>query len=313
MTAFSTSRFLRAALLAVGLAVAALSFAAAEPTITQIYDTAKAGKVEQAQGMIDQVLAAHPKSAKAHFVQAELFAVQGRLADGKKSLDQAETLAPGLPFAKPEAVSALRERLKQGGSRSPAKTGTGSLSADAGIGGLGAATGTQPAVQSPAATSNVERAPASRGFSMPWGTLLMIGAGLAAVFLIFRRKPAQTFATPSPAGGGYAMGQQPGGMYPGGAAPAAGGSNIMGGLATGLAVGAGVIAAQQIGQRVFGHNDDHRGSHDSSSGSSGNSSGYVPMDANSNMGGTDFGISDSSSWDSGGSSDSGGSDGGGWD
>ena len=64
------------------LAVAAmlgfgLTLAQAEPTLTQVYDTAQAGRLEEAQVMMQQVLVAHPGSAKAHFVQAELSARQG--------------------------------------------------------------------------------------------------------------------------------------------------------------------------------------------------------------------------------------------
>ncbi len=310
----TVSRFMRAALLSIGLAFAALtSFAAGEPTIAQIYDAAKTGKVEQAQQMIEQVLRDHPKSAKAHYVQAELFGVQGRLTEGQQELAKAEALDPGLPFAKPQAVSALRERLKQGGPNASVKPKTGSLAADAGIDGVGAAKGgttVRPAVES--AAPRVEAQASHKGFNLPWGTLIMIGAGLAALFLIFRRKPAQTFQAPA---GGYPMGAQPaGGPYAGGVAQPGGGSNIMGGLATGLAVGAGVLAATEIGRRVFSHDDEPRtsgGSHDSSS-SAPSGSGYLPMDANADMGGNDFGISDAGSWDSGGSSDSGGG-GGDWD
>src|SRR5450759_5407336 len=87
-----------AALLNVGLAMAQ-----AEPTINQVYQAAQAGRLEQAQVMMQQVLVAHPGSAKAHFVQAELWARQGKLGQARDALASAEKLAPSLPFAKPEA------------------------------------------------------------------------------------------------------------------------------------------------------------------------------------------------------------------
>ena len=59
-------------LLLAGLLNAGLVMAQQEPTMSQIYSTAQAGKLDQAQVMLQQVLVAHPKSAKAHFVQAEL-------------------------------------------------------------------------------------------------------------------------------------------------------------------------------------------------------------------------------------------------
>ena len=87
------------------------AMAQAEPTLKQIYDAAQAGRLEQAQTMIQQVLVLHPKSAKAHFVQAELAARQGQIARAREALAEAEKLAPGLPFAKPEAVQSLRAVL----------------------------------------------------------------------------------------------------------------------------------------------------------------------------------------------------------
>ena len=41
------------------------SMAQAEPTMTEIYSVAQAGKLDQAQVMVQQVLVAYPNSAKA--------------------------------------------------------------------------------------------------------------------------------------------------------------------------------------------------------------------------------------------------------
>ena len=90
---------------------AGLAMAQAEPTLNEIYATAQAGKVDQAQVMVQQVLVSHPGSAKAYFVQSELFARQGNRARAQQSLAKAEQLAPGLPFAKPDAVQSLRAQL----------------------------------------------------------------------------------------------------------------------------------------------------------------------------------------------------------
>jgi len=57
------------------------AMAQAEPSMNQIYATAQAGKLDAAQLMVQQVLIAHPRSAKAFFVQAELYARQGKLAN----------------------------------------------------------------------------------------------------------------------------------------------------------------------------------------------------------------------------------------
>jgi hypothetical protein len=95
-----------AAMLGYGLAMAQT-----EPTLKQVYDEAQAGRLDQAQVMMQQVLVAHPGSAKAHFVSAELAARQGKMSHAREALAMAEKLAPGLPFAKPESVQALRTQL----------------------------------------------------------------------------------------------------------------------------------------------------------------------------------------------------------
>ncbi|MGI9134610.1 MAG: tetratricopeptide repeat protein, partial [Rhodoferax sp.] len=81
------------------------------------------------------------------------------------------------------------------------------------------------------------------------------------------------------------------------------GGRIMGGVATGLAVGAGVMAAEAIGRNLMGN-------HDSTGNRGGNFSNndYQPVDSNQDMGGANFGVSDSGSWDDGGGSDAGGGD-----
>jgi predicted aspartyl protease len=50
------------------------------PAIDQIYLAEQAGRTDEAQRMIAQVLAAHPNSAKAHYVQAEVYARAGKMA-----------------------------------------------------------------------------------------------------------------------------------------------------------------------------------------------------------------------------------------
>jgi hypothetical protein len=92
---------------------------------------------------------------------------------------------------------------------------------------------------------------------------------------------------------------------------AGGGSGIVGGLASGLAVGAGLAAGEELIHHVF---DGDR----AVGGVVPEQREYVepPVDPNANMGGNDFGLSNSTSWDdnsggSGGSWDDGGGSGGG--
>ncbi len=307
-----------AAMLSFGLAMAQ-----SEPTLNQIYQAAQSGKVDQAQVMMQQVLIAHPNSAKAHFVQAELFARQGQASRARESLLAADKLAPGLPFAKPDAVQALRTQLASNSvqpvGKDPASKPFGSV--------VGADTALPAASASP----------------FPLGLGLAFGAAaIALVVFLIRRKPAAAPASQAayadPAGNfGASSGVDPGARpatmgsglsgpqtfgaagtvaampaygQPGyGQAPASGmGGRVMGGLATGLAVGAGVMAAQAIGKNLMGNNEQSAHPSDGAA-----SNANQPLAGNNDQGGQDFGVNDASSWDDGSAGSDMGGGGGDWD
>lgn len=272
------NRSIKRCLAVVALLGCGLAMAQAEPTLNQVYEAAHAGKLEQAQVMMQQVLVAHPNSAKAHFVQAELSAQQGQPGRAREELALAEKLAPGLAFAKPAAVQSLRTQLA--------------------------------AAPVPARQAMVQR-PASSPF--PWGMVLVLG-GAAVAFVIFltRNRAQSQAAAPMAYGGGNGLsGPQTFGAGPG-APPSYGqpvygqptgsglGGQVMGGLATGLAVGAGVMAAQAIGKSLMGR-DQPSAAFPATSGNN-----YEPLAGNGDLGGQDFGVADTGSWDDGGGGDGGG-------
>ncbi|MDT7516271.1 tetratricopeptide repeat protein [Rhodoferax mekongensis] len=275
--------------LVLGMVAGSAAWAQQEPSLNEIYATAQAGKLEQAQVMVQQVLVSHPNSAKAHYVRSELYARQGQLASARESLAKAEKLAPGLPFAKPEAVQALRSQLA--GSQGSAAV---------------AHTNAAPVAYSSPAPSS------SGGWVLP---VLLAGGVMALAFFAFRRRtpdvqvlqPAygssmggglsgpQTFGSPAP--NPYAP-QPYGPTYGAGYGQATGsglGGKIMGGVATGLAVGAGVMAAEAIGRNLMGGHDTLR--EQFNVGNPIPDSSYLNNDINRDMGGADFGINDSTTWD----------------
>ena len=247
---------------------------AQEPTLNQVYQAAEAGNYAQAQRMMDQVLRAHPGSAKAHYVEAELLARQGQLAAAGAELDTAKRIEPGLSFAQPRAVEELQRQI-----------------------------GSARQTHSPLDRSVT---PAAAG-GIPWTLLLGVGLVVLIVMavLAMRRRSATYF--PASGGAGYVP-ASPAQPYGGGPfAPASGGigSGILGGLATGAAVGAGMVAGEALAHRFT---EGHGGGAPASS-TLANDLGLSVPD-NADMGGTDFGISDGSSWDdnAGGGDMGGGSD-----
>lgn len=289
-------KFLLILSLAAITALGALPAAAApERSMHEIYQAAEGGRYIEAQIMMDQVLKEHPNSAKAHYVQAELLAKQGMVSKADTELRTAERLQPGLAFAKPDAVEKLRAVIAT--PRTSLQSTPSGRSA-------------QPAtVKLPALESG-----------LPWG-LLLGGAALVA-FIVFatRFMRQRNAAGMAPAGAYAGYGASPGlqpqgfgraptgpmagptyGTAPayGAPAPAAGGgigAGIMGGLATGAAVGAGIVAGQALMHHFT--NGDHGGNTATPQPLASNSS---PEPAN-DLGGNDFGIADTASWDDGGSS-----------
>jgi len=255
--------------------LAAASFMAAgaaaqDPTLHQVYQAAQSGNFSEAQRMMDQVLRDHPNSAKAHYVEAELLAKQGRFTAAESELATAERLEPGLPFAKPQAVAEIKQRISTSRALRPSAASGFARAASSG--------------SAPVASSGI-----------PWRTLLL-GVGVVAIVLWVVRAMRRSSAT-YPANGPTTSGPVPPGQPygPGAAAPlgAGGGigSGILGGLATGAALGAGMVAGQALAHRLGG-------GHSGEGGATPMVGGEQPMP--DDMGGNDFGVADSSSWDDGG-------------
>lgn len=210
---------------------------AADPTLDRVYQAAQAGHVDEARQMTNRVVQDHPNSARARYVDAEMLARQGLFGPAQDELAAAERLAPGLPFARPEAAQALRDELASLGGKSNLSLG-----------------------DSEHAASRANAAAAS----MPWGLLLAVLAGallawsLMLLMRVPRKSPDMALAGPQPAWAAPASGV-PGTAAPqmpvGAAAaePTVVGHQLAGGLATGVGIGAGVLAAGAIGHQLLGH------------------------------------------------------------
>jgi hypothetical protein len=273
-----------------GLALAAENPAEApnpnDPTVSQVYDAARAGHLDQAHEMMTRVLANHPQSARAHYVAAEIDADMKNYGEAREELKTAEQIEPGLPSVPPKSLNALRSEI---GAPAPA----------------GAPLPGGQAVARPMAVSRAPQKP------FPWATVLVIGAVVLFVWALFRRRRQPVAYNPYPGGTMPSTGMGPGPMVP----PAGGfpnvvggaGSGLMGGIASGLAVGAGVAAGEELVRHAFDHG-----------GSAAVPERYEPEaqpqpDPNADLGGPDFGLDDANSgWDDGGSSGGGGGDDGGW-
>lgn len=297
-------------LLAGAMALAAPVFAAA-PTVHDVYVAAEAGKFTEAQALMDQVLKEHPNSAKAHFVEAELLAKQGKFAAAQKSLDTAERLSPGLPKIDATAVSKLRAVIATGEAKPK-----------------GNYTQQKPAAEKTGYNSGGYANGAGSGSSggggggIPWGTVLLMGGLLVGFIFIASRFMSRRAQQQGGGVGGFNQGGQgfnpggtPPGYPPGGGYPQQGygpgygqppqgngmGSRIMGGLATGAALGAGLVAGEAIARQFTG---GHENGGNAANDQGRNDIVYDDPGQSNDMGGNDFGVS--GGWDDSGGGDAGG-------
>lgn len=246
----------------------------ADPSVHQIYEATAAGHFDQAQQMMDQVLRDHPKSGKAHFVQAELYAKEGKTALARSELVKAEEFDPGLAQENAHSVQELKAQLGM----------------------------------TPRSTS-VERfgVPAATAPHFPWGTAVILALVVGVLWMMFRRRrvyPQYPAGVPGTPGSGYGPGYGPGPGYGGPGYGGGGmGSGIAGGLASGLAVGAGVVAGEELAHHFMdgGHRDG--GVIPPAAAADGDD---WQQSSNGDMGGADFGVNDPGSW--GGDSGGGGGD-----
>lgn len=246
-------------LLIVSMFFAVAAFAADVPTLHQVYEAAQSGRLNDAQGMINQVLREHPDSAKAHYVDAEILAKTGHPNQARQELANAERLDPGLAFASPQAVQNLKSMLS---------------ASHAGL--------------VPATASRIAQP------AFPWGLLIL---GIAAIVII--TFIVRAFARPNYASAGYpgnfqpgmSPGYMPGGMGGYGSAPGMG-SGIVSGLATGAALGAGMVAGEELAHHFL---DGNNGSANVMPQAQPMDTAWDTQ--GDNMGGTDFGIADNNSWD----------------
>ncbi len=265
--------------LALAITFTTAIFAAEDATMHQVYLAAEAGKFNEAQSMMDKVFQDHPNSAKAHYVEAELKAKQGQISAAQDELNAAERIQPGLSFAKPQALQKLKAQLSSSHST----------------------------VQSRSASVSNQSYQAASNSGTPWGLIFLMIGLIAFIYFaakwITRRNPPLVPSNNYNYPNGANVNPQ---AYTGnapymGAPPAASGglgSGIMSGLATGVAVGAGMVA----GEVLMHHFTD--GEHSSNAfinDAQANNSSFNQND----MGGSDFGIADNSSWDdnAGGGSD----------
>ena len=292
----------RKMLLVAACAAALWSAAAfALPSTTDVQAAVKSGDYPKAETMMQEVVAAKPQSAKAHYLYAEILAHDAKFADAAAQARQARALDPALSFTTdPEKFKSF-ERLLEREQAGPAVT---------------------PQVQAQAPTTHVNAPPvvpqqaASSGIP-GW---VWVGGIAILLFVVFRAISRRAMAN-NMAGGGYAPQGGYGGMNPGmqqpgygpgyGPAPGAGGGLLRTGLAAAGGVAGGMLLERMLEGNRHDENQGGGNNYGSQGGSFDNGSGQAASELENRP--IDFG-SGGNDWggDAGGGSSGGSDDGGGW-
>ncbi|MBU2755279.1 tetratricopeptide repeat protein [Acidithiobacillus sp. CV18-2] len=215
--------------------------AMAEPTAPQVIQSIQSGQYAQAQQQLSEVLAAHPKSAQAQYLESRLLAKEGKWQEASTALQRAKSLDPSLSFVQPKVLAGFEKQLQQ-------KVGK----------------------AAPAAAAS-EKSHSRLGAAIAWFLgLIAVIAGISWFLRRRRQQQAMAYRQMQPGfgnmggfpGQGGAYGPQ--GPYGPAGSPQGGGigSGLASGIATGVGIGAGMAAGNAIAGSLFGHHDDQNGSND---------------------------------------------------
>jgi hypothetical protein len=210
----------------------AATLAFALPSVELVQAEVKAGRYAQAESMMQEVVAARPRSARARYVYAEILAHTGRSAAAPRQARQAREIDPAIGFTDPAKFRSFEELLQRVQAQPQ-----------------GRAVPTSPStLGTPAPAAPARTAPA-RDTGLP-GWLWGVGIVLAA-WLLWRLLAGRHARTP--AGPGMTAAYGPNGMP---MQPPAAGSGLLG---TGLAV-AGGFAAGMLAEKML--EGDRHATHD---------------------------------------------------
>ncbi|HEY1611675.1 MAG TPA: tetratricopeptide repeat protein [Paraburkholderia sp.] len=101
--------------------IASLAFvsgvAFAVPTVQQIESEISQGDWQRADSGLVQVLQAHPNSAHAHYLYAQVLHREGRYADALAQIEQAKSIDPQLHFASPSRFAQIESAIRSDAAR----------------------------------------------------------------------------------------------------------------------------------------------------------------------------------------------------
>lgn len=281
----------------VTIALAGLSALAwALPTLQEVQAEVQQGRYARAEEMMREVVAAKPDSARAHYVNAEILARNGKVGLAAEEAKKARQIDPDIKFTDPEKFRSFEAALLR------AQTSSARAPIDSGA---------QPAAPTrvaPAATTGVP--------SWVWlAGLAVVGVLLWRGFARSRAAQGGAVAAPGAAYGTPGSAYGPGPTAPMGAPPYGPGyqgyppQRGSGMLGTGLAAAGGVAAGMLASEML----QRHRGTNADADAAGGQPGFFDSPQPSADLESRPVDFGSGGDWDAGSSDAGGGSDGGGWD
>lgn len=143
----------------------------AVPSATQIETSIQQGNWQQADSQLNEVLKAHPDSARARYLYAQVLDREGRPAEALTQIQQAKTLDPQVKFTDPGRFAQTEARIRSDAARAGAVTSGGSTHQTSNP---FAQQNTSSAMQQTASTEAPQRHGPSMGMWI--GIIVLIGA-----------------------------------------------------------------------------------------------------------------------------------------
>jgi len=181
-----TKKWLLALALCLSAATASLAPTAAfaaPPSVNDVEAAIARGDMGQAQSMLDQVIAAHPKSARAHYLDAQVLERNRRYADALSHINTARSLDPSIGFTDRSRFEAVARRISAEAGQANSRQNQASVSTTPSQNNTAMAVA--PGV---AAAPAVHHGPST----MLWIILLLVVVGIIVVIRWGMRKRSQT-------------------------------------------------------------------------------------------------------------------------
>jgi hypothetical protein len=168
------------------VAVATPAFAAA-PSVDQVEQAIARGDLQGAQSMLDQVVAAHPGSARAHYLDAQVLERNHRYADALTQINAARNIDPAIAFTDPAKFRTVQRRIESEANRAGSGTG-GTVSAP--HNGTVSSTINNPIATTAPATAAAAAVPREKHgpSAMTWIFLLIVVAAVVGMIMWSMRK-----------------------------------------------------------------------------------------------------------------------------